>query len=219
MSPEAESPLAPEGYARLVRALCPAFGLELAAPAIAGLASYLAELDVWRRRINLTGNLSAEELAAHGLESVGAGLIAHGERVVDIGSGAGFPGLPLAIARPDLSVTLVEPRGKRCAFLRHVARSLSLENLKVIEGRIEEVGGQTFGVATTRAVGVSPLLGEAVSRSRWSCSRGRPSPMRWPLRSGPDSRSRRASPCPGPLAAGSLSSGGFNSRCSPGNSP
>jgi 16S rRNA (guanine(527)-N(7))-methyltransferase RsmG len=159
MSPEAESPLAPEGYARLLRALCPAFSLELAAPAVAGLASYLAELDVWRRRINLTGNLSAEELASHALESVlGAGLIAHGERVVDIGSGAGFPGLPLAIARPDLSVTLVEPRGKRCAFLRHVARSLSLENLRVIEGRIEKVGGQTFDVATSRAVGGLPAL-------------------------------------------------------------
>lgn len=165
MWPEAESPLAPEGYARLLRNLCPGFSLDLAAPAIAGLASYLAELDLWRRRINLTGNLSAEELASHALESVlGAGLIAHGERVVDIGSGAGFPGLPLAIARPDLSVTLVEPRGKRCAFLRHVARSVSLENLRVIEGRIEEVGGQTFDVATTRAVGDLPgLLGNAPS--------------------------------------------------------
>ncbi len=84
---------------------------------------------------------------------MGSRLIAHGARVVDIGSGAGFPGLPLAIARDDLDVSLVEPRSKRCAFLRHVARTLGLENVRVLEARIEEVGGQTFDVATTRAVG------------------------------------------------------------------
>ena len=121
------------------------------------MARYLAELDRWRGKINLTGALTAEELAAHTLESVlGSGLIAHGERVVDIGSGAGFPGLPLAIARPDLSVTLVEPRQKKAAFLRHCIRELALGNATVFQGRIEEVGGQTFQCATTRAVGHLP---------------------------------------------------------------
>ena len=163
MSPEAESPLPAEGFEALLRGLCPAFGLAPTATVLAGLAAYLAELDVWRRRTNLTGNLSPEELASHALESaLGADLIVHGERVVDIGSGAGFPGLPLGIARPDLAVTLVEPRARRCAFLRHVARTLALQNVHVIEQRIEEVGGQTFDVATTRAVGnVTSWLGNA----------------------------------------------------------
>jgi 16S rRNA (guanine527-N7)-methyltransferase len=127
------------------------------------MSRYLAELDRWGRSINLTGALSAQELAVHTLESMlGAGLIAHGERVVDIGSGAGFPGLPLAIARSDLSVTLVEPRQKRAAFLRHVVRNLHLRNATVFEGRIEKVGGQTFDTATTRAVGHLPeWMGEA----------------------------------------------------------
>jgi 16S rRNA (guanine527-N7)-methyltransferase len=127
------------------------------------MARYLAELDRWRRRINLTGALSAQELALHALEStLGASLIAHGARVIDIGSGAGFPGLPLAIVRPDLSVTLVEPRQRRAAFLRHSVRELLLQNTTVFQGRIEEVGGQTFDTATTRAVGGLPRwIGDA----------------------------------------------------------
>src|SRR4030095_207250 len=82
----------------------------------------------------------------------------------DVGSGAGFPGLPLAIARKDLDLTLVEPRERRCAFLRHVIRVLDLENVNVLQERIEEVGGQTFDVATTRAVG---RFGEWLNKPRF----------------------------------------------------
>jgi len=142
-------PLPPERFEEILRRRAPALGL-----AAVPLSRYLSELDRWRRRVNLTGNLTAEDLAEHVLESIfGSDLILHGARVVDIGSGAGFPGLPLAIARPDLAVTLVEPRGKRAAFLRHAARHLGLAGVAVLEARIEEVGGQTFDVATTRAVG------------------------------------------------------------------
>jgi 16S rRNA (guanine527-N7)-methyltransferase len=155
MSPSFEAkPLSAEEFERLLEAGQISFGLALPASVRSGLAGYLAELDRWRRATNLTGDLSGGQLARHALESVLASpLIAHGERLIDIGSGAGFPGLPLAIARPDLSVTLVEPRQKRAAFLRHVARILSLRNVQVSESRIEKLGGQTFGVATTRAVG------------------------------------------------------------------
>lgn len=118
------------------------------------LGRYLAELDRWRRAMNLTGALSVQDLADHALESVlGASLISHGERVMDIGSGAGFPGLPLAIERPDVTMVLAEPRAKRAAFLRHVVRDLGLANAEVLERRVEEVGGQTFDAATIRAVG------------------------------------------------------------------
>src|SRR5262249_51363707 len=88
------------------------------------------------------------------MESVlGANLIAHGARVVDIGSGAGFPGLPIGIVRADLTMSLLEPRSKRAAFLRPVVRDPELPNTSVVESRTEEVGGQTFDVATVRAVG------------------------------------------------------------------
>ncbi len=104
--------------------------------------------------MNLTGDLSPEGLADHAMESVlGANLIAHGARVIDVGSGAGFPGLPIGIARSDVAMSLLEPRSKRAAFLRHVVRDLALPNTRVLESRAEEVGGQTFDVATVRAVG------------------------------------------------------------------
>ena len=68
----------------------------------------------------------------------------------------------LAILRSDVSGTLVEPRRKRAAFLRHVSRELGLVNARVVEDRIENVGGQTFDVATTRAVGnLARWIGEA----------------------------------------------------------
>ncbi len=154
MSREAETPLLPDRFEELLRAESPVFNLSLPPSTFARLARYLSELDRWRRHTNLTGQLSPGELAVHALESVvGESLIAHGERVVDIGSGAGFPGLALAIARPDLSISLVEPRQRRAAFLRHIARELELPPVEVVEDRIEKVGGQTFGVATTRAVG------------------------------------------------------------------
>lgn len=154
MSRGPADPLPPERFEAILRRSATGFGLQLEPRAVQKLSRYLAELDRWRRRVNLTGDLDAEELAGHALESLlASGLIGRAEEVVDIGSGAGFPGMPLAIGRPDLAVALVEPRGKRAAFLRHVCRELGLSNVTVIEGRIEEVGGQTFGVATTRAVG------------------------------------------------------------------
>lgn len=158
------APLPPEGFEDLLRRRREAPGEAAPDPAVVGPVSiYLAELDRWRRRTNLAGALSADELVEHALESIlGAELIANGERVVDIGSGAGLPGLPIAIRRPDLSMTLLEPRGRRAAFLRHAVRTLGLRNTAVLEARIQEVGGQTFGVATTRAVGsFSSWLGEA----------------------------------------------------------
>jgi 16S rRNA (guanine527-N7)-methyltransferase len=148
------APLPPERFDEILRRKAPGFSVLPDDTAIASVSFYLAELDRWRRRTNLTGALTADELAEHALESLaGSTLIVNVERVIDIGSGAGFPGLPIAILRPDLSVVLLEPRGKRAAFLRHVVRALKLPNATVLEARIQEVGGQTFGVATTRAVG------------------------------------------------------------------
>ena len=153
----------PDAFRRLLEAAAPGFGLCLSEPVLAGLARYLAELDIRRRTTNLTGPLPVEELAAHALESVlGERLIAQGTRLVDIGSGAGFPGLPLAIARPDLSVTLLEPRAKRVAFLRHAVRALPVENARVEAGAARDLPRGAFQTATSRAVGRLPdALGEA----------------------------------------------------------
>ena len=89
--PELEAPGPPEVFRRLLEDERPRFDPSLPDPVLDRLATYLAELDAWRRKVNLTGRLSARELAVHALEStLGSRLIAHGARVVDIGSGAGL---------------------------------------------------------------------------------------------------------------------------------
>lgn len=154
MLPE-EGASPPEVFRRLLKAAAPEWGLSISPSVLSALARYLAELDVRRRTTNLTGPLGFDELVSHTLESaLGERLISHGARVVDIGSGAGFPGLPLAIVRPDLTVTLLEPRAKRAAFLRHVVRETRARNARVEESRATALPKQArFDVATSRAVG------------------------------------------------------------------
>jgi 16S rRNA (guanine527-N7)-methyltransferase len=144
----------PEGFQKLLEAEALRAGLPLYEPTLRALARYLAELDSWRRRINLTGDLAPEDLCIHAIESAaGTSLISHGARVLDIGSGGGFPGVPISIARPDLSVTLLEPRGKRASFLRHVVRTVPIENAGVLAERVEDLSLADYDVATSRAVG------------------------------------------------------------------
>lgn len=90
-----------------------------------------------------------------------AEAIPHGADVCDIGSGAGLPGLVLAIARPDLSVTLVEPLLRRSTFLREAVSTLGLQNVEVVRARAEELHGKReFSVVTSRAVApLERLLG------------------------------------------------------------
>jgi 16S rRNA (guanine527-N7)-methyltransferase len=153
MSQRALEPLPPERFQELLADSAERFGYSERI-SWAALSRYLSELTRWRRSMNLTGDLSPEGLADHAMESVlGANLIVHGARVIDVGSGAGFPGLPIGIARSDVAMSLLEPRSKRAAFLRHVVRDLALPNMRVVESRAEDVGGQTFDVATIRAVG------------------------------------------------------------------
>jgi 16S rRNA (guanine527-N7)-methyltransferase len=144
----------PEFFSAEIERQIPAFGLSVDQPRVALLARYLAELDLRRRRTNLTGPLSTEKLVSHVLESaLGEKLIPHGIRLLDIGSGAGLPGIPLAIARPDIAVTLLEPRGKRAAFLRHGARTVPVGNAEVLEVRVQSLEEPRYEIATARAVG------------------------------------------------------------------
>jgi 16S rRNA (guanine527-N7)-methyltransferase len=160
----------PEFFVAEIQKQIPAFGLSLAPPPVALLARYLAELDLWRRRTNLTGPFNSEELVSHALESVlGEKLIPHGTRLLDIGSGAGLPGIPLAIARPDLDVTLLEPRSKRAAFLRLAARRVPVENCEVLEARVQSVEEPIYGAATARAVG---NLAEQIGSAPFLVERG-----------------------------------------------
>lgn len=116
------------------------------------LASYLHELKSWNGSTNLVGNLSDDDLARHALEStLGTYLMPARYAILDIGSGGGFPGVPLAIA--GHRVTLLEPRERRAAFLRHVLRTIPGLDATVREGRVEDLSAAEFDAATARAVG------------------------------------------------------------------
>ena len=98
--------------------------------------------------------------------------IPEGARVIDIGSGAGLPGIPLAIARPDLQVTLLEPLLKRSNYLAEITEKLGLDNVTVIRDRAENLGKETqFDVVTSRAV--APLA----KLARWSLPLCKPGGM------------------------------------------
>jgi len=111
-------------------------GVSVAAEAAAGLATWLDLLATWNARVDLTAARSSNELVdlmvADAL--VLSTHIPEAARVVDVGTGAGAPGLALAVLRPDLRVTLVEPLAKRGAFLRTVLGTLSLEHV-TLDGR------------------------------------------------------------------------------------
>lgn len=164
MSPEV-GPLPAEGFERLVAAQAPEFGISISSESTRRLARFLGELDDWRRRTNLMGPLSSAELVSHALESaLGARLIPPAARVLDIGSGAGFPGVPIAILRDDASITLLEPRAKRAAFLRHVISAVPVGNAVAVQKRLEVAGFSSgaFDCAVERAIGdLATLVGDA----------------------------------------------------------
>jgi 16S rRNA (guanine(527)-N(7))-methyltransferase RsmG len=154
---DAREPLPPDAFRGLLEVELPRFALTVPPDAeLDRLARFLAELDRWRARINLTGRLSTRELVGHTAESLAGGrFLPIGARVADIGTGGGFPGVPLAIVRADLDVTWVEPRDKRVAFLRHVQRTAPVPNARILAARVEDLPRGTFDAATSRAVAVA----------------------------------------------------------------
>ena len=117
-------------------------GLAVDPAGVERLLEYLAELMKWSRRVNLIARDTpeAQVVETHFLDSLtllpfldGAG----GIHLLDVGSGAGFPGLALACVRPDARFTLCEPRQKRVSFLRHVVRTLGLANVEVAPDRVD----------------------------------------------------------------------------------
>ena len=120
--------------------------------------SYIDLLRKWGKRINLSSVLSDREIIIkHFLDSLTvAEFIPPGSRVLDIGTGAGFPGIPLYIYDASLSVTLVESVGKKAAFLKEVKRSLGLSGVDIHNVRAEELSDGMrgrFDRVTFRAVG------------------------------------------------------------------
>jgi len=130
-----------------------ALGLSLPADAEAKLLAYLALLGKWNRVYNLTAVRDAERMVSHHLlDSLAAVPYFQGETVLDVGSGGGLPGVPLAIARPELQVTLIDSIAKKTAFLLQAKAELGLKNLSVVTSRVEDFRPEAgFDVITSRA--------------------------------------------------------------------
>lgn len=120
---------------------------------------YLEGLKEWNRRINLTSIKDDKGIVIrHFLDSLTlVSMVRPFNALLDIGSGAGFPGIPLKIALPSLKVTLLEATGKKVFFMRHVIRTLGLKGIEVVHGRAEDPHMQerlgVFDVVTSRAFG------------------------------------------------------------------
>lgn len=134
-----------------------ALGVEVSANAVLQLARFADLLDIWSRRVNLVSCASSSELVdRHLLDSLAVSpLLPERGLVVDLGSGAGFPGVPLAIVREAQSFVLVESRQKRASFLAEVRRTLGLARVRVECVRAENPPNELRGTASaivTRAV-------------------------------------------------------------------
>ncbi|QEM69910.1 16S rRNA (guanine(527)-N(7))-methyltransferase RsmG [Geobacter sp. FeAm09] len=131
-------------------------GLEIPEEHIQAFELFADQLKKWNRKINLTAIVSDEEIAVkHIIDAlVFAGSVRDGERVLDIGSGAGVPAIPLKIVKPAQPVTSVDAVGKKILFQRHVARLLKFSGFEAVHARVEELcrtRGHGFDLITSRA--------------------------------------------------------------------
>ena len=137
-------------------------GIKLSTNQIEQFAVYYRELTSWNRRINLTAITGYEEVQIkHFLDSLTVTLAlkpgAKSFRLIDVGSGAGLPGIPLKILMPDIKLTLLEATAKKAAFLNHISQKLGLKDVEVVVGRAEDIAHreqyrEQFDIVLSRAV-------------------------------------------------------------------
>jgi len=145
------------------------FNVHLTARQVMALINYERELVEWNQKFNLTAIRDVESIRVkHFLDSYSCVLAWKGNpplRLVDIGTGAGFPGIPLKIVYPTMHITLVESVGKKAMFCQHIISKLGLEDVDVIQARAENLGQnpahrETYDYAVARAVANLNILGE-----------------------------------------------------------
>ncbi len=130
-------------------------GLQYIPLQIASFITYLEELKKWNKAYNLTGLRTDRDIVIKNfLDSLLFCQVIPNEirSVADIGSGAGFPGIPIKIMKPELQVVLIEPTQKKALFLKHICHRLALQNTQVVDKRIEDVSGITVDALVTRAL-------------------------------------------------------------------
>lgn len=145
------------------------FGVNLLPEQVAAFDRYAHELIEWSAHTNLTAIVEPDAVRVrHFLDSLSIARVdplADGTHIIDVGTGAGLPGLALAIAYPRVHVTLLEATGKKVAFLDHVINVLGLENVRTLHARAEEAGRIShhrarYDLVLARAVARMPALVE-----------------------------------------------------------
>jgi len=145
------------------------FGVHLTGRQVVALVNFEGELLKWNERYNLTAIRDAKSIRTkHFLDSFSCVLAwkeSPPKHLIDVGTGAGFPGIPLKILYPSMRLTLVESVGKKAAFCRHAVETLKLEAVEVVAARAEDVGQMSghrekYDWAVARAVAVLPVLAE-----------------------------------------------------------
>ena len=128
---------------------------------------YMNLLIEWNEKMNLTAITEPNDIILkHFIDSITINkYIENNAKVVDVGTGAGFPGIPLSIIRTDLQITLVDSLNKRLIFLQEIKKELELKNIDIVHARAEEFGQnknyrETFDIATSRAVANLSTLSE-----------------------------------------------------------
>lgn len=143
-------------------------GVALTSDQLDRFARFADRLVEWNARFNLTAIVEPRDIVIkHFLDSLSVmtAIPADAKRVIDIGAGAGLPGFPIKIARPDLTVVLVEATRKKCDFMEAMIKDLKLYNIFVVNARAEDVGRdpdhrEYYDVAVARAVAALPVLAE-----------------------------------------------------------
>ena len=138
---------------------CKNIGLEFENKFYRRCAEYTSLLQQWGKVHNLTAELQDEKIDINILDSIyPLKFLNDFKSFADIGTGAGYPGLLLSIARPDVQAVLIEPRRKRVGFLNFVKNALDLKNVEIICDRVENVKDRSFDLITSRAVTNTSLL-------------------------------------------------------------
>lgn len=142
-----------------------ALGVALTEHDAARLRQLLEELAHWNHRFNLTGLTDLESMITHHvLDSLAAHRYLHGPAIADVGTGAGFPGLPLALVNPERRFTLIDSSGKKIRFVAHAVRTLGLVNAEPLQARVETLRPERpFDTVLARAFAPLPELLEAVA--------------------------------------------------------